>query len=485
MIGLGVESALGLKPAQAQISSYCQQSAAAIAQKDLLRQAAATGDPSAEVQYRALVANHAEMLRRCRAQVWPQNTATWLRLYACDTKPGVLESVLDRIVDRGYNQVYIETFYHGRALLPAANNPTVWPSQINTPGLEQADLLATVIRKGHERGLKVYAWLFTMNFGYPYSQRPDRQAALARNGLSQDSLMATSDLTIDVGAGESDATFIDPYNSLAQQDYRQLVAAIAQRRPDGVLFDYIRYPKGAGGASVARRVQDLWIYGEASQMALLQRALNHKGQELIQQFLSKGYITAADLALVDKHYPQEAEPLWQGRVPNTKGTLPLEQRRIQLQFDLWQLSLAHAMQGIVDFLSLAALPAQRQGIPVGAVFFPGGNQSIGQGYDSRLQPWDRFPKGIEWHPMVYSTCGEDTRCLVDELNRVIQQASPGTQVQPALAGIWQQSIRDHLPLEIQMQAIRQVAPQINSVSHFAYSWQEPKSDSDRRSCRVP
>jgi hypothetical protein len=34
--------------------------------------------------------------------------------------------------------------------------------------------------------------------------------------------------------------------------------------PDGVLFDYVRYPRGVGGYSVVDRVDDLWIYGQAS-----------------------------------------------------------------------------------------------------------------------------------------------------------------------------------------------------------------------------
>jgi hypothetical protein len=36
-----------------------------------------------------------------------------------------------------------------------------------------------------------------------------------------------------------------------------------------------------------------------------------------------------------------------------------------------------------------------------------------------------------------------------------------------------------------MQALRQIAPQINSVSHFAYSWQDPIFDRDRKFCQLP
>lgn len=467
------------RPVQAQTTAYCQLSAEAIAQKEATRQAAQLGDRDAQNRYKSLVSQHAEQVSRCRSQTWPQNQALWLRLYPCDAQPGGLDALLDRIVNKGYNQVYIEVFYTGQVLLPAANNPTSWPSVLRTPGTENIDLLEQAVAKGRERGLKVYAWMFTMNFGYTYAQRPDRQWALARNGRGQTSLNFGSDAGVN-----SEEAFIDPYSPQAKQDYYQLVQAVSQRRPDGVLFDYIRYPRGTGTASIASRVQDLWIYGSAAQQSLYQRALNNQGLELIRRFLSRGYITAADVEAVARMYPQEGQPLWQGRIPSTTPSASPSQQQPLLQGELWRLSVAHALQGVVDFLSTAILPAQRQGIVAGAVFFPEGNQVLGQGYDSRLQPWERFPSNLEWHPMAYGVCG-NASCISSQVQRVLAQAPAGTQVKPVLAGVWGRSISNRPSLEVQMQAIRQIAPQVNSVSHFAYSWQEPQSDRDRKFCQAP
>ncbi len=206
---------------------------------------------------------------------------------------------------------------------------------------------------------------------------------------------------------------------------------------------------------------------------------------MIRRFLSKGYVTAGDINEVDKLYPQEKEPIWQGRTPppEQKSILPATARQPLLQWELWQLSVAHAMQGILDFVAIASYPAQQQGIPAGAVFFPDGNQTLGQGYDSRLQPWDRFPSTLEWHPMLYATCG-NVSCIVAQVQRVLNTAKPGTQVIPALAGKWGEPITNRPPLETQMQALRQFAPQLRGVSHFAYSWQYPEHDSDRKFCRT-
>ncbi|WP_347277010.1 family 10 glycosylhydrolase [Coleofasciculus sp. FACHB-SPT36] len=465
---------LGSQPALAQTKAYCQLSADAIAQKESLRVSAVKGNSDSQGRYRTLLKKHAESLQQCRQQTWPRVQAIWLRLYPCDIRPGALDELMDRLVNRGYNQVYVEVFSDGQVLLPKAENSTPWPSVIRTPGAEKVDLLAQAINKGRERGMQVYAWMFAMNFGYSYSQRPDRQQALARDGMGKTSLSVTED---------GSQAFIDPYNAQAKRDYYQLVQEVVRRRPDGVLFDYIRYPRQSGSASVVTKVQDLWIYGDGSRQALYNRALNNKGRELIERYITKGFISAGDVAGVDKLYPDEGSPLWQGRNPaadEMKATA--SQRQARLQWELWQLSVAHAAQGVVDFVALASLPAQRQRIRTGAVFFPEGNQTVGQGgYDSRVQPWDRFPSYMEWHPMSYATCG-NTSCIVPQVERVLSLAPPGTQVSPVLAGAWGKSFNSRPSLEQQMQAIRAGAPQVNSISHFAFSWQEPEVDRDRKFC---
>lgn len=465
-------------PAQAQTAPYCPVSADAIAQTDTLRQSALQDKSDAKRDYKALIAEHAEQLRRCRSQSWLQKQAIWVRLYPCDARAGALEELFDRLVSRGYNEVYVEAFYDSQVLLPAAQNQTAWQSVIRTPGYENKDLLAEAIAKGHERGLKVYAWMFTLNFGYTYAQHPEAQQVLAHNGQGKTSL------TADAPAGTSESTsnevFVDPYNLKAKQDYYTLLQAIVQRRPDGVLFDYIRYPKGTGAASVASRVQDLWIYGTASEQALFGRALNHKGLELIRRFLNQGHISATDLSAVNSLYPKEGVPLWQGRNPASSAAI----QPPQLQTELWRLSVAHAIQGVLDFLAMAVVPVEQRGISAGAVFFPDANQPVGtQGYDSRLQPWDRFPSNIEWHPMAYGTCG-NASCIVSQVQRVTALAPAGTQIEPALAGTWGQILNNRPPLETQMQAIHQTLPQISSISHFALSWQDPQYDRDRKFCQL-
>jgi Glycosyl hydrolase-like 10 len=466
---------LEVSPAVAQLNDYCQLSSAAINNKEKLRLSAMQGNKEAQIRYREQVVQHAKGMQQCRNHNWLKVQAVWLRLYPCDIKAGALDRIMDQIASKGYNAVYLETFYDGRVMLPAANNPTVWPSVIQMPEAKNADLLAAGIQKGRERGLKVYAWMYTTNFGYSYAQRREKESAIARNGKGQTSLYVVD--------GDSQV-FIDPYNEQAKADYFRLVQEVVRRRPDGILFDYIRYPRQSGVDSIATKVTDLWLYTEATQQFLFRRAQNYKGLDLIRRFLSKGFISEADIADVDQLYPQEGEPMWQGRVvSNQKSVLPANIRQQQLQWDLWQLSVAHAMQGIIDFVTMASYPAKKLGISTGAVFFPEGNQIVGRGYDSRLQPWDRFPSSMEWHAMSYANCGS-VSCIAQQVGRVLSMAKSETQVIPAIAGNWGESVKGRPPLEVQMEALKQFSPRLRGVSHFAYSWQDPESDSDRKFCRA-
>ena len=457
---------------EAATGAYCQFSQSEILTKEKLLQSSLKQNSQAYQQYQSLVQRHGQLLNKCRRQTWPKTQAIWLRLYPCDISPGSIDYVLDRVVNLGYNQVHLEVFYNSQVLLPPADNPTPWVPVVRSPGAENVDLLKQTIKKGHERGLRVYAWLFTMNFGYTYAQRADRQDSLARNGRGQDSLEVVHDRA---------QAFIDPYNRQAQVDYYRLVDAVRKRQPDGVLFDYIRYPRGSGRQSLASHVKDLWIYSPASKQALYERGKNKKAVALIERYLNQGHINVNDIEMIDRLYPEESFPNWQGRILDASVN---KQSPTLLNYQLWLLAVAHAAQGIIDFLSFAATPIQNYRIPTGAVFFPGGNRLVGRGgFDSRLQAWDKFPASMEWHPMAYAVCN-GTSCITEQVKTVIQKTPPGTKIMPALAGAWGKTYNNHPSLELQMTALRKELPQINAVSHFAYSWIEPEIDRQRKFCNL-
>jgi hypothetical protein len=465
-IGQGYHALPSLAGQSAPPTEYCQIAPAEILTKNTLRTSAQQGDRQSQNKYNEIVKKHVNYIQDCRQKSWLKNQAIWIRLYPCDTRPGALEEIFDRMVDKGYNQVYVATFY-GKALLPRTGNSTAWNSVLNTRGTDKTDLLADAIQKGHERGLKVYAWMYSLNFGPDYGVTPEGQSAVAINGRGETTLFAGEEgfqKSIDGDAGS--VLFVDPYSDKARADYDRLVREVVRRRPDGVLFDYIRFPRGQGAQSIAGRVKDLWIYSDESRQTLAALAQNSKGTDLIDRYLNKGTISINDLKEVDKLYPNEVSPLWKGRTPlENESSMSYEDKFPWIEWDLWQLTLAHASDGVVSFLSKAAAPVEQQQLKTGAVFFPEANQPVGKrGYDSRLQAWDRFSTK-EWHPMAYATCNRSD-CIVEQVRRVISFAPGGVNVIPALAGNWGKPIEGRPSLEVQMDGIRRSLPQINSISHF-------------------
>ncbi|PZV17718.1 MAG: hypothetical protein DCF20_04940 [Pseudanabaena sp.] len=491
-------AAIGAHPTFSQVGEYCQFEREAIATKENLRNAvfedpSKSKNPEATKEYQAIVKEHSQALNTCRQKSWLKTQGIWLRLYPCDLLSGRLDEVMDRIVNKGYNQVFIEVLSDGKILLPQSENVTAWNSLVLSEKYKNADLLKLAIAKGHERGIKVHAWIFTMNVGTGYGSGLDRkglskltvarQNAIARNADGDSTISIVENLG-ENSAGEvptKGQLFIDPYNYQAQIDLSLVVNEVVKRKPDGVVFDYVRYKRGAGAASVVSNVRYLWIYGASSLQAFRDRAENFQGREIINRFLKQGYVTSNDLKNAKKLYPQEKEPLWQGRQPSNQKNPAIA----YWQQELWQLAIGHAFVGVTYYLDIVSQPAFRKGIPASIAFFSDGNQPVGDGFDSRMQPWHLFTSAYEWQPMAYAVCGKPD-CIVDQVRKVAQYAPNGTKIAPILVGQWNEPFTNRPSLEVQMQAIRAAVPAINSISHFAFGWQtqEIEFTRSRQICKL-
>ena len=494
-------AAIVAQPALAQVGEYCQFERDAIATKENLRDAvfqdtSKNANPDATKEYQAVIKEHSQSLNTCRQKSWLKTQGIWLRLYPCDLQSGKLDEVMDRIVNKGYNQVFIEVLSDGKILLPQSENATAWSSLVLSEQYKNADLLKLAIAKGRERGIKVHAWVFTMNVGTSYGKGLDRnglskltvarQNAIARNADGESTVSIVENLGKNI-AGEvptKDQLFVDPYNYQAQSDLYLAVNEVVKRKPDGVVFDYVRYKRGAGAASVVSNVRYLWIYGQASLQAFRDRAENFQGREIINRFLKQGYVTPNDLKIVKKLYPQETEPLWQGRQPSDQSgqkepAIPYWQK------ELWKLAVGHAFIGVTYYLDTVSKPVFQQKIPASIAFFSDANQPVGEGFDSRMQPWHLFTSAYEWQPMAYAVCGKPD-CIVDQVRRVALHAPSGTKIAPILVGQWNEPFTNRPSLEVQMQAIRAAVPAITSISHFAFGWQtqEIEFSRSRQICKL-
>jgi hypothetical protein len=463
----------------------CDVKTSEILRKHELRKSAlvATPNPNAKAQYQAIIQKHKSELQACRDRLAPQTQATWIRLYPNDAKAGVLEDVFDKVANRGYNQVFIETFYDGRVLLPVADNPTPWRSVMEEAVKSEEvpadyDLWKQAIAIGRERGIKVYGWSFAMNFGYGYSEIKGRSGAIAINGNGENSIANTNFDRNQVANGrafyedayEADHLFADPYSAIAKADLTSAIKALAQRNPDGMVFDYVRYPTNE---TLIDNVKQLWIHGQSSRMALLNSIDNKNVRELMALYLQNGDLTSNDVIQTEKRLAETA------KVKPTNIKNPAETAAIAEDL-LWTIATNHAYQGVINFVTTISAPLKQNNLAIGTVFFPNGNRAESGRFDGRMQPWDRFPKYMERHPMTYALCS-DGKCVADQVAEVVRQSSPETLVCPVLAGTWGQGFDGHPSFEKQMQAIRAREPKINCFSHFVYAWMEPESDRLRKS----
>jgi len=465
----------------------CDVSTAEILRKHELRKSALVKSPrdqKAQDQYQAIIQKHKSELQACRDRNTPQTQATWLRLYPNDVKAGVLEDVFDKMANRGYNQVFVEVFYDGRVLLPVADNPTPWRSVMEESvkaGEVPADydLWKQAIEIGRARGIKVYGWSFTMNIGYGYSEIKGRSGALALNGRGENSIANTNFDRSLVSNGrafyedayEADHLFVDPYNAIAKADLTSVVKALMKRNPDGMVFDYVRYPTNSTGELIDN-VKQLWIHGKASRTALLNSIDNRTVRELMDIYLQNGDLTADDVVQTEKKLTDNI------KVRSTNIKNPRETAAIAEGL-LWNIATNHAYKGVVNFVNTITAPLQQNSIPIGTVFFPNGNRTESGKFEARMQPWDRFPKNMERHPMTYALCS-DGSCVADQVAEVVRQSAPETLVCPVLAGTWGQGFDGHPSFEIQTRAILARQPKINCISHFVYAWIEPESDRLRK-----
>ncbi|PZO43767.1 MAG: hypothetical protein DCF19_03820 [Pseudanabaena frigida] len=465
----------------------CDVSTTEILRKHELRKSALLVNPNdqnVKVQYQGIVQKHRTELQACRDRTAPQTQATWIRLYPNDVKAGVLEDVFDKVANRGYNQVFIEVFYDGRVLLPVADNPTPWRSVMEEAvkaGEVPADydLWKQAIAIGRERGIKVYGWSFAMNFGYGYSEIKGRSGAVAINGNGENSISNTNFDRKLVANGkafyedayEADHLFADPYSPIAKADLTSVVKALMQRNPDGMVFDYVRYPTNSTGALIDN-VKQLWIHGQSSRTALLNSIDNRNVRELMALYLQNGNLTAEHVVQTEKRLSEAA------KVKPTNIKNPAETAAIAEGL-LWNIATNHAYQGVINFVTTVTAPLKQNNIPIGTVFFPNGNRTESGKFEARMQPWDRFPAYMERHPMTYALCN-DGSCVADQVTEVVRQSATETLVCPVLAGTWGQGFDGHPSFEKQMQAIRAKEPKINCFSHFVYAWMEPESDRLRK-----
>ncbi len=150
---------------------------------------------------------------------------------------------LDKISNAGINNIFLETYYHGKTIFPS-QTMTKYGFIRQNEDYVGFDPLRIWINEAHKRGIKVHIWFETFyvgnkppetNAGYILAKKPEWANYQKKN--------ADSD-TIAYSVSEHNGYFIDPANPEVQNFLYELLCEIITRyKPDGINLDYIRYPQ--------------------------------------------------------------------------------------------------------------------------------------------------------------------------------------------------------------------------------------------------
>jgi uncharacterized lipoprotein YddW (UPF0748 family) len=96
------------------------------------------------------------------------------------SRPWTSSKSWDNAQSLGITDAFVETFWGGKVTYPG--NPA-FPERY--PGI---DLLGRYVAEGHRRGIKVHAWLHTLDFGADWAKA--HANALVRDGFANTSSVA-------------------------------------------------------------------------------------------------------------------------------------------------------------------------------------------------------------------------------------------------------------------------------------------------------
>jgi len=154
-----------------------------------------------------------------------------------------IEKVLDDIASDGINNVFIETYYHGKTIFPSrtmARHGFIKQYE----DFAGFDPLKIWITEAHKRGIRVHVWFQTFYVGNtPPETNPSYILARHPEWANRQKRTANTE-SIPFSTSEHNGYFIDPANPEAQAFLYELLSEIVNRyRPDGINLDYIRYPQ--------------------------------------------------------------------------------------------------------------------------------------------------------------------------------------------------------------------------------------------------
>ena len=151
-------------------------------------------------------------------------------------------STLDNLKSNGFNNIFLETYFHGKTIFPS-KTMNKYGFIIQNENFVGFDPLAVWIKEAHNRGIKVHVWFQSFYVG----NQPPEYNSSSILAVQPDWGNKTKQYANSSGptrsVSEHNGYFLDPANEDVQNFLVELATEImTDYHPDGINLDYIRYP---------------------------------------------------------------------------------------------------------------------------------------------------------------------------------------------------------------------------------------------------
>lgn len=289
-----------------------------------------------------------------------------------------ITEVLDTLADNGINNVFIETYYHGKTIFPSKTMEKYGFIK-QYEDYVGFDPLKIWINEAHKRGIKVHIWFQTFYVGnVPPETNPEYILAKHPEWANYQKQNANSD-KIAYSVSEHNGYFIDPANPDVQNFLYELVHEIITRyKPDGINLDYIRYPQ-----------------------SLAPRFANY-------DMSNWGYTAYA-----------------RNEFKSIYGVDPIE---INTDHELWNYWRFYRCGKVTNFVKRVSGICRANNVMLTAVIFPNRSSAM----DTKLQDWKNWSMNnfVDGFTPLFLTCDDKTAAsLIEE---VLRNKSAGTKLYAGL-----------------------------------------------------
>lgn len=150
---------------------------------------------------------------------------------------------LDKIKASGIDNVFLETYFHGKTIFPSKTMASYQflPQNEKFVGF---DPLRIWIEEAHKRNMKVHIWFETFYVGNDSPKDNPKSILAVKPDWGNKTKRDFDSLDPVPSLSEHGGYFLDPANPEVQCFLQTLIAEIIQAyHPDGINLDYIRYPQ--------------------------------------------------------------------------------------------------------------------------------------------------------------------------------------------------------------------------------------------------